>query len=77
MKKTFNGWLYNRLEKLGENTFNHVGCFGDDEKFLDFITHFVPEIGMKRKVKFTVEAEDEPEILPEYKSPKSYIEEYE
>ena len=38
MKKTFNGWLYNRIEKLGEKLFNHVRCRGRDEKFINFLT---------------------------------------
>ena len=57
MKKTFKGWLFNRMETLGNKEFNHVGCEGDDEKFIDFLTDFVPEVGMRRKVRFTVETE--------------------
>ena len=76
MEKKFKGWLFNRLENLGGETFNHVGCFGDDEKFIDFLTQFVPELGMKRKVTFIVQSEEEPETIEDYKSPKEYVEEY-
>ncbi len=73
MKKIFEGWLFNRLEVLGEKEFNHVGCEGNEEEFIEFLTRFVPEIGMKRKVKFTVESEEEPEINENYKNPERYI----
>jgi hypothetical protein len=59
MKKTITGYLYNRIEKIGNKKYNHVGCEGDDEKFGDFLSQFVPEIGMRRKVKFTIEALEE------------------
>jgi len=72
MKKTFNGWLFNRMEKLGDKQFNHVGCKGKDEKFIDFLTQFVPEIGMQRKVTFTVETEESPQIVKEYQQSKDY-----
>jgi len=38
MKKAFNGWLYSKIEKLGENPFNYLGCRGKDEKFVNFLT---------------------------------------
>lgn len=76
MKKTFSGWLYNRIEELGGKPFNHIGCRGKDEKFIDFLTHFVPKIGMQRKVKFTVETQKEPKIIESYKVAKNYKDEY-
>ena len=75
MKKTFEGWLFNRLEILGDKKFNHVGCESNKEEFIDFITRFVPKLGMKRKVKFTIEAEEESKIIEEFKKPKNYIKE--
>jgi len=77
MKKTFDGWLFNRIEKLGGNIFNHVGCNGKNEKFIDFLTEFVPELGMQRKVKFTIETQEEPQIIKEYKIAKGYYKEEE
>lgn len=67
MKKVFEGWLFNRIETIGNKKFNHVGCEGDNEQFIDFLTHFVPEIGMRRKVTFSVETEEEPQIVEAYK----------
>ena len=55
MKKTIKGQLFNRMEKLGNKEFNHVGCEGENNSFGDFLSSFVPKIGMKRKVKFTIE----------------------
>jgi hypothetical protein len=76
MKKTFEGKLYNRLEKLGKKNFNHIGCMGDSEKFINFLAKFVPKLGMQRKVKFTVESIEEPLVIEEYKESKTYSEEY-
>ena len=72
MKKTFNGWLFNRMERLGGRVFNHVGCKGDDEQFIDFLVQFVPEIGTRRKVTFTVESRDGIEKIEDYKTAKDY-----
>lgn len=66
MKLTFEGFLFNRLEKIGNKKYNHVGCEGENNEFGDFLTQFVPEIGMRRKVKFTIETQAESEIIKEY-----------
>ncbi|MDD3808137.1 MAG: hypothetical protein PHG49_00995 [Candidatus Pacebacteria bacterium] len=73
MKKIFKGKLFNRLETLGQQTFNHVGCEGDNEQFIDFLTQFVPELGDQRKVKFTIEALEETKKVESYKKPKDYV----
>ena len=73
MKKTFEGWLFNRIEIIGNKKYNHVGCEGKAEKFGEFLVQFVPEVGMRRKVKFTIEALEEPKIIEEYKKGKSYV----
>lgn len=67
MKLTFEGYLFNRLEKIGNKKYNHVGCEGETNEFGDFLTQFVPELGMKRKVKFTIESKEKPKIVEEYK----------
>lgn len=58
MKKTINGWLFNRIEKLGDKEFNHIGCEGENDSFGDFLASFVPKIGTKRKARFTIETLD-------------------
>lgn len=75
MKKIFDGWLFNRMEKLGNKAFNHVGCKGVDETFIDFLTSFVPEIGMQRKVLFTVETKGEARRIKSYEKAKDYFKE--
>jgi len=55
MKKTIDGWLFNRIEKIGGEEFNHVGCEGENSSFGDFLASFVPKIGTRRKVKLTIE----------------------
>lgn len=73
MKKIFKGRLFNRMEKIGGDIFNHVGCEGDNEKFIEFLTQFVPEIGMQREVIFIVETNEEAKENEEYKKPKEYV----
>jgi len=63
MKITFEGHLFNRIETIGNKDYNHVGCEGENENFGDFLSKFVPEVGMRRKVKFTIEAQEEPKII--------------
>ncbi len=72
MKKTFNGWLFNRMEKLGGQVFNHVGCEGDNEQFIDFLTQFVPKTGTRRRVTFTVESQEDIKEAEDYKIAKDY-----
>ena len=66
MKKTFWGWLFNRIEALGNKKYNHIGCEGENEEFVEFLSQFVPQVGMRRKVKFTIETQEKPEIVKEY-----------
>jgi len=63
MKITFEGYLFNRIETIGNKDYNHVGCEGENESFGDFLSKFVPEIGMRRKVKFTIEAQGKTKII--------------
>ena len=63
MKKIFKGYLFNRIEKIGNKKYNHVGCESENKKFGDFLSQFVPKIGMRRKVKFTIEAQEEAKIV--------------
>jgi hypothetical protein len=68
MKKMFEGHLFNRIEVFGNKKYNHVGCESDNSRFMDFLSQFVPEVGMRRKVTFIVESEEEPIFVEEYKS---------
>ena len=55
MKRIIDGWLFNRIETLGNKEYNHIGCEGENKAFSEFLVQFVPEINMRRKVKFTIE----------------------
>jgi hypothetical protein len=57
MKKQFKAYIYNRIEKIGKENFNHIGCEGIKKDCGDILSEFVPNIGDKRKVKFTIETE--------------------
>ena len=58
MKRSIVGYLFNRIEKLGNKEYNHIGCEGEDKLFEDFLMSFVPRTGMRRKVQFTIEVFD-------------------
>ncbi len=58
MKKTIEGWLFNRIETLGDKKYNHIGCEGENKSFGDFLAQFVPRVGMRRKVRFMIETLD-------------------
>ena len=56
MKKTFYAYLYNRIEKIGDKDFNHIGCEGITKDCGDILSTFVPNLNDKMKVKFTIES---------------------
>ena len=58
MKKSIVGYLFNRIENLGNKKYNHIGCEGEDKSFGDFLASFVPKIDMRQKVRFTIETFD-------------------
>ena len=72
-KQIFEGWLFNRLEKINEQVFNHIGFEGNEKDFIDFLSQFVPEIGTRRKVSLIMKAEDEIEEREDYKIAKDYL----
>jgi len=52
------GHLFNRIEKLGDKEYEHIGFEDDEKKFGDLIASFVPKRGMRKKVKLTIEVLD-------------------
>lgn len=58
MQKIMRGELYNRIEKFGDEKYQHVGFEDKEKKFGDLLKSFVPKVGMKRKVKLTIEILD-------------------
>lgn len=59
MKKTIKGYLFNRIEKLGNKKYNHIGFEGENQSFSNLLSSFVPKIGMRKKVQLTVEVLDD------------------
>lgn len=55
MKKIIEGYLYNRIEKLGNQDFKHVGFEDNEGKFGEYLEEMVPIIGSKKKAKLTIE----------------------
>ena len=55
MKKTITGKLFNRIEELGNKEYKHVGFEDEEKNFGDLIESLVPEIGMTKKAKLTIE----------------------
>ena len=59
MKKTFYVYLYNRIEKIGNENFNHIGCEGIEQDCGETLSMFVPNLNDRKKVKFTIETLEE------------------
>ncbi len=59
MEKTIEGYLFNRIEKLGDKQYNHIGFKGKDKSFGDLLASFVPKIGMVKKARLTIEILDD------------------
>ena len=55
MKKTIQGELYHEIEKLGNKKYRHVGFRDKANSFGDMMESIVPEVGMTKKVKLTIE----------------------
>ena len=60
-KKTIVGELFHEIEIFGNKEYAHVGFRDKDNNFGDMIVSIVPEIGMKRKAKLTIELLNETE----------------
>ena len=61
MKKTIKGYLFNRVEQLGDKKYNHIGFEDEEKTFGDMIASLVPKIGMKKKARLTIELLDNTE----------------
>lgn len=55
MKKSIEGKIYNRIEKFGDKEYKHVGFEDENKKFGEMLESIVPEVGMTKKVKITLE----------------------
>ena len=55
MKKIIEGYLYNRIEKLGDQEYNHIGFEDEKQTFGDMLAALVPKIGDRKKARLTIE----------------------
>ena len=55
MQKSLDGELFHEIEKMGNEDFAHIGFRDKDNSFGDMMATFVPEIGMTKKVRITIE----------------------
>ena len=58
IKKSLEGELFHEVEKLGNKEYAHIGFRDKNDKFGEALEYFVPEIGMTRKAKITIEVYD-------------------
>ena len=59
MKKTITGELYHQIEKLGNKKYAHIGFRDPANEFGQTLEKMVPEPGMRRKAKITIELIEE------------------
>jgi len=52
------GEIFHELEEMGGETFAHIGFRDDDNQFGDLLAQFVPEVGMRRRARLTIELLD-------------------
>ena len=55
LKRTIDGELFHEIEEMGNRKYEHIGFRDKDNRFGDIIASFVPDIGMKRKARLTIE----------------------
>jgi len=54
-KKTIEGYLFNRLEKLGGQEYNHIGFEDEKQVFGDMLAALVPNVGERKRARLTIE----------------------
>jgi len=55
MKKSMQGFLVSRIEKLGNKDYNHITFEDSGKKFGQMLESIVPKVGDRKKVKLTIE----------------------
>ncbi|MEA3273138.1 MAG: hypothetical protein U9Q72_00880 [Patescibacteria group bacterium] len=64
IKKTITGFLFNRIEKMGDEDYNHVGFEDKNKSFGDLLLASVPKIGTQRKARITIEILEDAKDIP-------------
>lgn len=55
MKKSIKGEIFHEIEEFGNKKYEHIGFRDKENKFGDMLSSLVPEIGMKKQAKITIE----------------------
>lgn len=55
MKKSIIGQIYNRIEKMGDKDYRHIGFEDPNGDFPNMLEMLVPKVGDTKKVKITME----------------------
>ncbi len=58
IKKSLEGEIYHEIEEFGGKKYVHIGFRDKDGVFGDTLASFVPEPGMKKKAKISIEIYD-------------------
>ena len=58
-RKTIEGVLFHEIEVLGGKKVEHLGFRDENNAFGELLAEHVPEVGMKRKARVTIETLDE------------------
>ena len=58
MRKTLIGEIYHQIEKLGKQEYAHIGFRDPDNQFGETLAKLVPQPGMVKKAKITIEILD-------------------
>lgn len=67
IKKTITGFLFNRIEEMGGEEYNHIGFEDKDKSFGDLLLASVPKIGTQRKARITIEILEDAQDITESK----------
>ena len=54
-KKSIEGEIFHEIEDMGNRKYVHLGFRDKDDKFGGMLESLVPEIGMTRKARITIE----------------------
>jgi hypothetical protein len=53
--KSLTGELFHEIEEMGNKKYEHIGFRDKENKFGDMLAEIVPEVGMTKKAKITIE----------------------
>ena len=54
-RKTIIGEIFHEIEEMGNKKYEHIGFRDKENKFGDMLAEIVPNIGMTKKARITIE----------------------